>query len=119
MDDQGIAVFAEVDPAARTEIDLTPKNTGTGSSDTGEVPLLHSDQRVYSLGRGLSVESIEPPRIRTAAVWVDTLPVYQSKPNSTMPDAVSMSVAHRIGCAHQGTGRRRAAKGEGGVAVRA
>ncbi len=69
--DPGIAIPAEVDPVARTEVDAAFEDARPDTPGVGEVSPLHAEQCGRHLDRGACVEAIESPRIGTAASSID------------------------------------------------
>ena len=69
--DPGIAIPAEVDPVARTEVDAAFEDVRPDTPGVGEVSPLHAEQCGRHLDRGACVEAIESPRIGTAASSID------------------------------------------------
>ena len=71
---QGVAVPAELDPVARSDVDAPFHHSASDASDVGQVPRLHAGQGRSHLGRGGGIETVEPAAKWTAAQFIDALP---------------------------------------------
>jgi hypothetical protein len=71
QDDNGVAVPAEINPVAGTEVDAIFQNAFANAFDIGEIALLHSSQRTSDLGGSSSVQLRKPFGKRLLAVRGD------------------------------------------------
>jgi hypothetical protein len=71
QDDNGVAVFAEVQAVAGTEINAIFVNAGSDALGVGKIALLDSRQRDRYFGRRFSVEAIRPMGEWTASGSVE------------------------------------------------
>src|SRR5271156_974318 len=68
-----IAVFAEVNPVARTKINAAFINSGSHALDAGHIALLHARQSSRHFHRRFSVQPLEPSGVRAAPARVQVL----------------------------------------------
>jgi hypothetical protein len=66
QDDKLLAVFAEINPVARAEIELVFENSRADTLDVREISCGDPNQRGRYLRRGMSIQAIEPRRVWTA-----------------------------------------------------
>ena len=69
-DYKAVAIFAEVDPVARTKINPVLINTGPDALGVGQIALLDARQSSRHLGCRFSIQTVRPSGIRTASASV-------------------------------------------------